>query len=158
MYTAAPAFGLHRSLSTTVSSTARGTPPATPDAEPMLFVMSRRTTPSSVRTLGPLVPSPGKGPAVSSGICSQVEPAAVPPAIVVVVESEAPADVLVEPLAPAPPPPQPARTTAAPSPPNQVRSSRRLGVVVCGSIMPVSVPAHPQEQVAAAQEFRKTSA
>ena len=59
-------------LSTTVSSIVSGTPAATPDAEPMLERMSLRTTPSSVRMLGPFVPSPGYGPPVSSGICEQL--------------------------------------------------------------------------------------
>jgi len=35
--------------------------------------MSLRTMPGWVNTLGPLEPSPGYGPAVSSGISSQVE-------------------------------------------------------------------------------------
>ena len=43
------------------------TPSAVPDASPKLFLMSRRTTPLSVRAFGPLEPSPGYGPAVSSG-------------------------------------------------------------------------------------------
>ncbi len=51
-----------------MSRTVSGTPSATPDAEPKLEVMSLRTTPDSVSTLGPLEPSPGYGPAVSSGI------------------------------------------------------------------------------------------
>src|SRR5215471_7796566 len=45
-----------------------GTPSATPDAEPKLRVMSRRTTPSAVSASGPFEPSPGYGPAVSSGM------------------------------------------------------------------------------------------
>ena len=45
-----------------------GTPSATPLAEPKLDVMSLRTMPLSVRTFGPFEPSPGNGPAVSSGI------------------------------------------------------------------------------------------
>jgi hypothetical protein len=36
-----------------------GTPSAVPDALPKLVVMSRRTMPLSVRTFGPLEPSPG---------------------------------------------------------------------------------------------------
>src|SRR5262245_25179675 len=115
----------------------------------MLFVMSLRTTPSSVRMFGPLVPSPGYGPSVSSGICSQVASAA--PAAVVVVDEDPPVDALVEPLAPElplPSPPQAVSTTAAPMPPNQVRSSRRLGVGVCTSLMPTSVPALRQVGVA----------
>jgi hypothetical protein len=47
----------------------RGTPSAVPPAEsPKLFLMSLRTTPLSFRTFTPFEPSPGKGPAVSSGI------------------------------------------------------------------------------------------
>ena len=42
----------------------------------MLERMSWRTTPLSVRTSGPLVPSPGNGPAVSSGMTSHDAPAA----------------------------------------------------------------------------------
>ena len=45
-----------------------GTPSAVPDEPPKLVVMSLRTTPLSVSTSGPLVPSPGNGPAVSSGM------------------------------------------------------------------------------------------
>src|SRR5215218_11520185 len=44
-----------------------GTPSAVPLAEPNDDVMSLRTTPVSVRALTPLLPSPGNGPAVSSG-------------------------------------------------------------------------------------------
>jgi hypothetical protein len=56
------------SASTTVSSTFSGTPVATPDAEPNDLVMSLRTMPDWVRTLGPFEPSPGYGPPVSCGI------------------------------------------------------------------------------------------
>ena len=45
-----------------------GIPSATVEDVPKLNRMSWRTTPLSVRTLGPLEPSPGEGPAVSSGI------------------------------------------------------------------------------------------
>ena len=45
-----------------------GTPRAFVVEEPKLEVMSLRTTPLSVNTLAPLEPSPGYGPAVSSGI------------------------------------------------------------------------------------------
>src|SRR3954447_4332668 len=55
-------------VSTTVSVTVVGTPSATPEAEPNLLVMSLRTMPLSVRTFTPLEPSPGNGPAVSSGM------------------------------------------------------------------------------------------
>src|SRR4029453_10512741 len=85
-----------------------GTPSATPDADPKLLVMSLRTIPLSVRMLPPVDPSPGWGPAVSSGI-------------------ELPSDAVpAEVLAPAEPPaspsslpvtPHPARTTASPVPP-----------------------------------------
>src|SRR6187455_1474462 len=52
-----------------------GTPSAAPDAEPKLERMSPRTTPSSARTFTPFDPSPGNGPAVSSGITSVAEDA-----------------------------------------------------------------------------------
>ena len=55
-------------LSTTVSSTVSGTPSATPLASPKLERMSLRTMPLSVSTLTPFEPSPGYGPAVSSGM------------------------------------------------------------------------------------------
>src|SRR6478752_5645926 len=45
-----------------------GMPSATPDAEPNDVVRSLRTTPDSVSTFTPFDPSPGYGPAVSSGI------------------------------------------------------------------------------------------
>ena len=51
--------------------------------EPKLEVMSLRTTPLSVNTLAPLDPSPGYGPAVSSGISpadtSRLLPPPLPP-------------------------------------------------------------------------------
>jgi hypothetical protein len=49
-----------------------GTPAATPDAVPKLDRMSFLMTPVCARTSGPFDPSPGKGPAVSSGIGSQL--------------------------------------------------------------------------------------
>ncbi len=69
----------------------RGTPSATVVDEPKLEVMSARTIPLSESTSGPLEPSPGNGPAVSSGMTSQAPPAAaadVLPAAPVVVEAE----------------------------------------------------------------------
>src|SRR5262245_30856314 len=133
-----------------VRSMVNGTPSATPEADPMLEVMSLRTTPSSVRMFGPFVPSPGYGPAVSSGICSQVVAVVAAAAVVAVVPpvvlDVAPLvddDVLLPPLLP-----QAVRTAAAPSPPNQVSTWRRLGVVVRRSVMPGSVAPHRQEQVA----------
>src|SRR5215210_6424269 len=90
-YTAAPASGVPPpATSSSVISTVAGTPSATPEASPKLLVMSRRTTPLSVRTFGPLEPSPGYGPAVSSGISAVVS------LLVVVVD----ADVEVDPLEP----------------------------------------------------------
>src|SRR6516164_66696 len=59
-----------------------GTPAATPLAEPKLDRMSLRTTPFWVSTLSPLEPSPGYGPAVSSGICSMSVAAAALAAVV----------------------------------------------------------------------------
>lgn len=44
-----------------------GTPAAVPEYAPKLLVMSLRATPDSMRTLGPLLPSPGYGPAISCG-------------------------------------------------------------------------------------------
>jgi hypothetical protein len=51
-----------------VSSSVIGTPSAVPDEPPKLERMSLRTMPLCSRTSGPLEPSPGYGPAVSSGI------------------------------------------------------------------------------------------
>ena len=51
-----------------MSVTVSGTPAAVPEYEPKLDRMSRRTIALSVKTFGPFEPSPGKGPAVSSGI------------------------------------------------------------------------------------------
>ena len=48
--------------------TVSGTPSALVLEVPKLEVMSFRTTPEAARTFGPLEPSPGYGPAVSSGI------------------------------------------------------------------------------------------
>src|SRR5439155_468689 len=54
----------------------RETPSATPVPLPKLDRMSRRTTPLSVSTSGPFEPSPGYGPAVSSGIAVVIVEAA----------------------------------------------------------------------------------
>ena len=56
------------------SLTVSGTPVAVPENSPKLERMSLRTTPLSVSTSGPLEPSPGNGPAVSSGMTAQVAP------------------------------------------------------------------------------------
>src|SRR5258706_14678311 len=58
-----------------------GTPPATFVDVPKLDRISLLTTPLWVRTSGPLEPSPGKGPAVSSGITAQSAAPAVAPAV-----------------------------------------------------------------------------
>jgi hypothetical protein len=52
--------------SRTVSLISSGTPSAVVVEEPKLERMSLRTMPESSSTLGPLDPSPGYGPAVSS--------------------------------------------------------------------------------------------
>ena len=62
-----------------VSSSCMGTPSAVPLDAPKLDRMSLRTMPLSARTSGPLEPSPGYGPAVSSGISPRA--AAVPVAV-----------------------------------------------------------------------------
>ena len=114
-------------------------PVATPDAAPTLDLMSLRTMPLSVRTLGPFVPSPGYGPAVSFGIWAQLASVAVVVVVaagVVVVEVVlvlAFADVLlVAPLLP--PPPQLATKTAAPRPPSSASTSRRVLAATSNSL------------------------
>src|SRR5213076_2148282 len=85
-YTAAPARGAEPlAVSSTCSWMVRGTPWARPLAEPKLGRMSRRTIPLWVSTLGPFDPSPGKGPAVSSGMGVAVSPAAVAGVVAAVV-------------------------------------------------------------------------
>src|SRR5262245_49391161 len=59
-----------------------GTPSAVPLSPPKLERMSLRTTPVVDSTFGPLEPSPGYGPCVSSGIL--VAQAVVVPVVVVV--------------------------------------------------------------------------
>src|SRR5262245_31611044 len=76
-----------------------GTPSATPLAEPMLRVMSERTTPSWVRMFGPLEPSPGNGPAVSSGMGEQSVDAELDAAAVV---ADVPAALVDAPVVDAP--------------------------------------------------------
>jgi hypothetical protein len=48
-----------------------GTPVATPDAPPTLVVMSLRTMPLMLSAFTSFEPSPGNGPAVSSGIAAE---------------------------------------------------------------------------------------
>ena len=126
-------------MSTIVRSTVSGRPDATPDPEPKLERMSLRTTPFWVRTFGPFVPSPGNGPAVSSGIGAQLASVAAGAVVVVVagalvvVVVDARADVLfVAPLAP--PPPHPATKRAAAAPPIRPRTSRRVFGVIPTSL------------------------
>jgi hypothetical protein len=92
----------------------------------MLERMSGRTTPLSVRTFGPFVPSPGNGPAVSCG--TWVHDA------VAVVDDEPPVDpdgvlpvVLDAPLAPesSPDEPQAARTATPAAPARSLSACRR---------------------------------
>src|SRR5262245_13782042 len=68
MYTARPASGRQVEADTAVKTMVSGTPSARPDSPAKLERMSLRTTPDWPSTLGPLDPSPGNGPAVSSGI------------------------------------------------------------------------------------------
>src|SRR5215204_1672754 len=72
-----------------------GTPCASPLAEPKLARMSLRTIPLWVKALGPLEPSPGNGPAVSSGIGVEVSVAAAVVAVVPAAPAVAVAGVLV---------------------------------------------------------------
>ena len=69
-------------MSRTVSVIVSGTPGAVVVELPKLERMSLRTTPHCVSTLAPFDPSPGYGPAVSSGVSVSVP---LPDAVVVVV-------------------------------------------------------------------------
>src|SRR5438552_4005892 len=74
-----------------------GTPCAVPDDVPKLERMSLRTTPLCVRTSGPFEPSPGKGPAVSSGMTvAQSAPAVAAPPLVAALTADAEAAPGVE--------------------------------------------------------------
>src|SRR3569623_2117197 len=91
-YTAAPSSGLEPlAVSRMVNSMLAGTPSALPVAPPKLDVMSLSTMPDWVSTSGPLEPSPGNGPAGSSGTGWEVLPDAA-----VVGEEAAGDDVEVE--------------------------------------------------------------
>src|SRR4051812_37630859 len=122
MYTAAPASGAAPFFrSRTRSLRASGTPAAVPEYWPKLGRMSSRTTPLCVSTFGPFDPSPGYGPAVSSGISLGEalvllgEPEVVDGVVEVVV-----ADVeVVDPL-------QAAANAASPPPPRTASARRRL--------------------------------
>jgi hypothetical protein len=65
--------------SRTVSRIVNGTPAAVVADDPKLDRMSLRTMPESSSTFGPLEPSAGKGPPVSSGTSVSPEAAAVAP-------------------------------------------------------------------------------
>src|SRR3954447_8851625 len=120
-YTATPAKGMPPlARSRMASSRVMGTPSAVPLISPKLDRMSLRTMPLSVSTSGPLEPSPGYGPAVSSGIS--------PEAVVVPEDDEDAADddELAELLEP---PPQAASPTVAAPMPNTCRTRRRLSSV-----------------------------
>ena len=117
-------------MSVTVSSNVVGTPSAVPDADPMLLRMSLRTTSASVSTFGPLDPSPGYGPAVSSGIGSHdalvalvpdVLPASAVDAVVAVVPA---VDVELELESD----PHAASTAVAPAPASSASTLRRLSI------------------------------
>ena len=110
--------------------------------------MSRRTMPLKVRALGPLVPSPGKGPADSRGMVEQAEATIFGPTVVgtVVVGASVPAVVvgvgaIVEPVvvdAAAVSPafePHPTRATA-PAPANSDIIRLRLISVARSNVSP----------------------
>jgi hypothetical protein len=106
-----------------------GTPTAIADADPKLVVMSLRTMPVSVSTLTPLEPSPGYGPAVSSGISVPVDvtvsdsaPVEPPPEVPDGLGESAASDWSVLPI------PQLARAAARPAPPNNVSVRLRLSI------------------------------
>src|SRR5438093_5088603 len=65
-------------MSRIASRIVRGTPLARVVDEPKLDRMSARTTPLWLSTSGPFVPSPGNGPAVSSGMAVLQSAAPVP--------------------------------------------------------------------------------
>src|SRR5829696_4881882 len=114
---------------TTVNWIVYGTPSAVPVMPSKLVVMSLRTTPLSASASGPFEPSPGYGPAVSSGMIVQsVTVAAVEPAVVVAapdvpeVDDDAPFVVAVASLLSLPPEHP---TTARPRPPSSTSAPRR---------------------------------
>src|SRR6476620_6061996 len=80
MYTAAFASGAQPcAASRRAIRIVSGTPAAVVVEEPKLDRMSVRTTPLRVRMSGPFEPSPGNGPAVSSGITVQSAASAADP-------------------------------------------------------------------------------
>src|SRR5262245_28078287 len=69
---------------TRVNVMVSGTPVATELGSPRVVLMSLRTMPESASAFGPFEPSPGYGPAVSSGMLEQLPlpvPASVPPSV-----------------------------------------------------------------------------
>ncbi len=116
-YTATPAKGVPPfARSWITSSRSMGTPSAVPLDSPKLERMSLRTIPLCSRTSGPFEPSPGYGPAVSSGI----SPVAVDPADVAADELDEFDEVLPVPL------PHAAKPTAATPNPRARSICRRL--------------------------------
>src|SRR5262245_22017833 len=103
-----------------------GTPSAVPIAPAKLERMSPRTTPSWSRAFGPFVPSPGNGPAVSSGIGSVLTAAGVDsvvadvPVVASVVLDVVDGDDDEEPLDP-----HAAATVTTPTPASSFNASRR---------------------------------
>src|SRR5512141_3009586 len=119
MYTAAPGSGAPPPASTSVSLIVVGTPSATVVLEPKLERMSLRTMPVSDSTSTPLDPSPGKGPAVSSGITCSAAAEVLGAAVALgadVVACAAALDVADDLLSD----PQPAISAASPAPANIV--------------------------------------
>src|SRR3954454_21186905 len=92
--------------------------------------MSERTTALLLSTFGPLDPSPGKGPAVSSGISLDVLPAVVEPDAVVDGIAELEFDALVgavdAPALESSPPPQATSRVVRPAPANRPSARRRF--------------------------------
>ena len=102
-----------------------GTPAAVPEYAPKLERMSARTTPLWLSTSGPFEPSPGNGPAVSSGMTAQSAAAALAAAEAAAVADADADDDAAEDDAPADGA-QPASTTSpAPSPVNPMSLSIR---------------------------------
>src|SRR4051794_19788795 len=151
---------------TTVNEIVYGTPAAVPVAPSKLVVMSLRTTPFSFSTSGPLEPSPGYGPPVSSGITEHDVTVAVDAAVVVVapaavdvVDDDAPFVVAVA-LLESLPPEHPA--TASPRPPRSTSAPRRdTGFVrtsswfPSGSVMPPGCARPRSPNLRAVQEPRE---
>jgi hypothetical protein len=110
--------------------TVNGTPSAVPLDDPKLERMSLRTMPDSVSTFGPFDPSPGYGPAVSSGISSQLAEVADPVGVDGAAVDASSADpVEVDPVAGASSSVAQPTRVASPTPANRVSARRRLSVL-----------------------------